>query len=120
MNVPPQLVIPPLPYLDGVRLDHNRCIRRCNTEAKAQGRAAGTLRLAQPQRGHQHPGARQAMGQRGGPLQEAAGLVIRGAAEGGRRKKRKTRGKRKRKKKRKTKKRKKRKKRKRKKTRKKR
>ena len=112
-----QLVIPNSTYLDGVRLDYNRCLNRCNTEAKAQGRAAGNLRLSQGRVAHHHPGARLALGNPSpnSPLHQNTSNVIRSAAQGGRKKrksrrkrrktKRKTKKRRRRRKKRKTKKR---------------
>ena len=95
MNAFTQLVIPNSANLDSVRLDYNRCLNRCNTEAKAQGRAARNLRLSQGRVAHHHPGARLALGNPSpnSPLHQITSNVIRSAAQGGR-KKRKSRRKR--------------------------
>ena len=93
MAAPGNLVIPNRDYLRTVRYDYNQCkdkaLRACDSAAKAQGRVARNLYLAQGKNAHANPMPRPLHLRR--PMHIAAAEVIRQAAQGGRRKRRKTR-----------------------------
>jgi hypothetical protein len=85
-------VIPDQDRFISVRNDYNKCkvkaLRACDSAAKAQGRVANNLWLAQGKNAYANPMPRPLHLR--GPMHIAAANLIRGA-QGGRRKRRKTR-----------------------------